>query len=151
MKYVVFAIVVALAILLLRAYMPPPPSPVSDGSSDTSGQKAFEMRIPNDAGTAWDKAWEESREAPLFIVVSADGTNCSVRGKTMPCSGVVGHIAQSLNLPKTTPIGMTAPPGQAAGLRSKLADDLRKSGYSLAAVIDVRPIEEPSGSIQESK
>jgi len=131
-----------MTILILRAYMPPPPAPVGEGSGDAAGPQGFEMKIPNEVGTAWEKSWDESGEVPLFINVGSDGAKCTIKGNSMPCSGVVEHIAQSLHLPKTTPIALTAPRGQAEKLRSNLAELLKRSGYSQAAVIEVNPIEE---------
>ena len=151
MKYVVFASVIALVALVLWAYMPPTPAPVGRGSSNSSRQQAFEMKVPNEVGAAWDKAWKESGEAPLFVDFSADGTNCSVRGNAMPCSDVIGYIEHSLSQSKTLPIGLTAAPGQATTRRSNLAAELKESGYLNAAVIDVTPVPKPGGSIEESK
>jgi hypothetical protein len=142
---------IALVIFLSRAYMPPRPALAREDSSDKTVQQAFEMRIPNEVGAAWKKAWEESGEAPLFTNVSAGDSKCSVRGKSIPCSDLVGHVERSLNLPKTTPIGLTAPPGQATILRANLSDALKRSGYSLAAVIDVQSVPEPGAPIEESK
>jgi hypothetical protein len=150
-RYIVIALGIALVFFLFRAYMPPRPNSAREDSSNKAVQQAFEMRIPNEVGAAWKKAWEESGEAPLFIRVPADDSKCSVRGNAIPCSDLVGHVERSLNLPKTTPIGLTAPPGQATILRANLADALKRSGYSLAAVIDVKPVTEPGAPIEESK
>ncbi len=151
MRYIAITIGIALVFFLFRAYMPPRPTPTREASSNKTVPQAFEMRIPNEVDTAWKKAWEESGETPLFINVPTDESKCSVRGNAIPCSDLVGHVERSLNLPQTTPIGLTAPPGQATILRANLADALKRSGYSLAAVIDVKSVTEPGRSIEESK
>lgn len=142
---------VALAILLSAACTEkstaPAPKTTEDSGNHMSNNRTLEMRIPEDVMAAW----EASGEAPVLILVSADASKCSVRGNEISCSDLASHLEQSLKVPRTTPIGVTARPGQTGTAHSRIADLLKSYGYSQAVALDVRFATGSGGPIEESR
>lgn len=134
MMHFLIAAGLALAVYLIAACTKdsePPPPPVEKGSGD-SMTGPFVMKITKEVEAAWGD------EVPLFIRVSADSSQCHVRGRDMPCSDLADHLEQSLGLPKTTPIAVVVLPDDTTDAHYRFAEALIALGYSRAVALDVR-------------
>jgi hypothetical protein len=75
---------------------------------------------------------------PLPIIVPADTLICNVLEQQVPCDAIPTHLAKTLQTPTSKLIILSdRKAGRTDDAVTKLADELRKAGYSKVMVVGV--------------
>jgi ribosomal protein L7/L12 len=74
-------------------------------------------------------------------VVKADGINCVVQGKSMPCSGAFTYLREELAVPAGSDVRVKADPGAPYESVAKVLDELQRSEFmkSIAVILPADP------------
>jgi ribosomal protein L7/L12 len=75
------------------------------------------------------------------IVVKADGANCVVQERSMPCSGAITYLREELKLPAGSDVHVKADPGASYESVAKVLNELQRSEFmkSIAFIIPADP------------